>query len=89
MGDFVPKPGSGALFRNRDRVKDTHPEYRGNVVDPDGKAWEVAAWVKEGKGGKFFSLALKEPYRAGRAAGDAHSPSGGHAPDDMEGEIPF
>lgn len=83
MADFVPKPGTGQLFRNRDRVKDTHPEFRGSIVDPDGKAWEVSAWVKDGKGGKFFSLSVKEPYKAGKRE-EAPPP-----PDDMDGSIPF
>lgn len=91
MGDFVPKAGSGALFKNRDKARDSHPDYRGNFVDPDGRAWDLAAWLKEGKGGTFMSLKVSEPYRGGKAAGDAPSPSAGRTLSEAldDGEIPF
>jgi uncharacterized protein (DUF736 family) len=58
------KNNSGAIFKNKRKEKDTHPDYRGNVV-VNGKEMEVVMWVKESKSGeKFFSVAFSEPYIA-------------------------
>lgn len=48
----------GAMFRNKDRKSDKHPEYSGSV-NVEGVDYWLSGWVKEGKSGKFFSLSLK------------------------------
>jgi hypothetical protein len=48
----------GTLGKNDRREKDTHPEYTGKC-EIDGKMYWISAWVKEGQGRKFFSLAFK------------------------------
>jgi uncharacterized protein (DUF736 family) len=58
------KDNSGNLFKNNKKEKESHPDYRG-AIKVDGKLYDVAAWVKEGKNGKFFSLSVKEPYQKG------------------------
>jgi hypothetical protein len=53
------KEGSGALFKNAKKEKDSHPDYRGDAM-VNGTLMEIAAWIKEGKnGGKFMSLSIK------------------------------
>jgi hypothetical protein len=73
----------GTLGKNLRREKDTHPEYTGQI-DIDGVGYWLSAWVKEGQGGKFFSLSVKpkEP----QAARNAPSPSKAEWADD---DIPF
>ena len=79
---YVPKDGSGSLFKNTRKEKDSHPDYRGDLMI-GGQLYEVAAWVKEGKSGKFFSLSAKpkqaEPPRE-------HKPAARDRDDD---DIPF
>lgn len=58
---YEQKPGGGSLFKNTKKTADKHPDYRGEMVTPEGKKYALAAWIKEGKNGKFFSLKLSEP----------------------------
>lgn len=55
---FQQKDNSGALFRNDKRDKETQPNYRGDLL-VEGIAFEISAWLKDGKNGKFMSLAVK------------------------------
>jgi len=57
------KLNTGAIFKNTNKTKDTHPDYRGKV-NVNGKEMEVALWVKQGKSGAFFSASFSEPYVA-------------------------
>jgi hypothetical protein len=59
-------PNSGTLFRlpPENRQTDKSPEYEGEFdvdcphCNGNLKGW-VKAWIREGKTGKFFSLAFK------------------------------
>lgn len=55
---FEHKPGSFSLFKN-EKKSDKAPDYRGDGMDLDGNVIEVAAWLKEGKNGKFMSCTIK------------------------------
>ena len=70
------RDNSGILFKNREKKTDKHPDYSGPAMI-DGKPYQMAAWIKEGKGGKFMSLAFSEP----RSPKDRI--------EDIEYEIPF
>ena len=54
---FVQKEGQGSLFRNEKREKDTHPHATGSALIGGVEYW-VSAWTKEGKSGKWQSLAF-------------------------------
>ena len=52
--------GRGALFKNEDKEKPSHPDYKGDVTIHGRKFW-ISAWLKtsEKTGKKFMSLALR------------------------------
>jgi hypothetical protein len=50
---------SGVLFKN-DSENEKAPAYKGKI-NVDGKEYELAAWIREGKNGKFMSLKVQEP----------------------------
>ena len=53
------KPGQFALFKNQEKKSEKAPDYRGNGMNLDGQMIEVAAWLKDGKNGKFMSCQIK------------------------------
>ena len=58
MADF-DNTNTGTLFKNDLEGKsDKFPPYGGSI-NVDGTEYWVSAWVKDGKKGKFFSLAIK------------------------------
>jgi hypothetical protein len=50
---------SGVLFKNDKATNEKAPGYTGKI-NVGGKEFRLAAWVKEGKNGKFFSLKVSE-----------------------------
>lgn len=56
---YQQKPNSGSLFK-ADKKSDKAPDYTGNFMDSNGKLWRLAAWVKQGQKGSFFSLSASE-----------------------------
>ena len=83
---YETKPNTGTLWKNDRKEKDTHPDYRGSI-NVDGHEYEISAWIKSKKdGGKFMSLAIKEPYQKS-GGGSAKGSSGGY--DDLMDEVPF
>ena len=59
---YEHKNGNGSLFKNTNKTSDNQPDYSGSIKLQDGKDQQIAAWVKEGAKGQFFSIRLSDPY---------------------------
>jgi hypothetical protein len=72
---YVPKEGSGSLFKNDRKNTETHPDYTGSIM-VNGHEHYLSAWVKEGAKGKFFSVSIgKEKQPVGfKASGSDELP---------------
>lgn len=75
----------GILFRNEDKESDNHPDYTGSAMIGN-KPFYISAWIKQGKKGKFMSLAFKPKLQSDRGS----PPTGGrHDPrNDFDNEVP-
>ena len=79
------RDNSGVLFSNDKREKESHPNYKGNIM-VDGKSYWISGWVKEGQNGKFMGLAVS-PKEEQAAPTAKVRPKAGF--DDLESDIPF
>lgn len=75
----------GALFKNKDKMAEAHPDYNG-TINVKGEDFWISAWLKTSKAGvKFMSLSVKEKKAA------APKPASRPAPKDEEfsDDVPF
>lgn len=80
---FKNDPGFGQLFRNKYKDKDNQPDHKGAGTCPHcEKPFDIAAWIKDGANGKFFSLNIQEPYVKKE---ETSAPK----PEDLDEDIPF
>ena len=79
---YEAKAGTFSLFKNQNKLKDTHPDYSGDGKDLGGNEIYVSAWLKEGKNGKFMSCSFKL-----KEAKQAAQPAISH--DDLNDSTPF
>lgn len=48
----------GALFKNKDKDAENHPDYKGNL-NANGTEYWVSAWIKTSKAGeKYMSVSI-------------------------------
>jgi len=80
MSDYEERDMSGTLWKNDKGDNDKRPDMRGTVTIA-GKQWELAAWTKQGRKGKFLSLSVQEPREREQPAQD--EPAGGDSDESM------
>ena len=83
---YEQKEGQGALFKNTKKNMENQPDYRGDCKINGVDCW-LSAWIKEGKNGKFMSLAIAPKEADYKPGVQEKKPAGKF--DDMEDDIPF
>jgi len=82
---FVHKENTGLIFKNEERKSDQSPQAMGSAMI-NGELYYISAWTKEGKKGKFQSLAFKRVDETKTRA----SPSKKEQPSfEIDDDIPF
>lgn len=89
MAQQYDNTNRGVLFKNNRKEKDTHPDYTG-TGNWQGQDFQISAWLKEGKNGKFFSFAFQEQYVPGADKPKEEAKANGYQKqDDLEDDVPF
>jgi hypothetical protein len=84
---YTPQPNTFTLFANDKGDNPKRPDYRGDVVLPDGTKMRLSGWVKESNGKRFISGKV-EPMQTQTSGGNLAPQDGGNlAPQD--GDMPF
>ena len=79
MSNYTPQPNTFTLFANDKGDNPKRPDYRGDIILPDGTKMRLSAWVKEGQSGKKFLSGKVEPMNESRPA-NAFEPQAGDMP---------
>lgn len=53
----------GVIFKNKKKLKDTHPDYTGSC-QINGEHFYISAWTKEKDGEKYFSCSFNKKEEA-------------------------
>lgn len=63
MAEYEQKAGQGAIFKNKDKTNDKHPDYKGKFKDLQGNDFEISLWNNKAKSGlEYFSCKIQMPY---------------------------
>jgi hypothetical protein len=85
---YEMKEGSGSLFKNDRKEKETHPDYTGSIM-VNGKEHWLSGWLKEGKKGKFFSLSIGKPKEQSNFKPRGNDEMPKHTIEDDDLAVPF
>lgn len=71
---YEQRDNSGTLFKNEKKTSEKHPNMTGSAMI-DGVEYWISAWTKEGKKGRFQSLAFtrKEERQQGQVEQDYYN----------------
>ena len=62
MAEYEMKDNTFALFRNKNKEKESQPDYQGDIM-VEGKKLRLSAWLQESKAGsKYIKGQVQEPW---------------------------
>lgn len=63
MSNYTPQPNTFSLFANDKGDNPKRPDYKGDIILPDGTKMRLSAWIRESQGGKKFLSGKVEPMQ--------------------------
>ncbi len=76
---YEMRAGSGSLFKNDRKEKDTHPDLKGKVMLPNGEVRWLSCWKKQtAAGAAWLSISIGELVQP--MTGGSNLPGGGVPP---------
>jgi hypothetical protein len=90
---YEMKPSSGSLFKNDRKEKETHPDYKGKVMLPNGEVRWLSGWKKQtASGDGWLSLSIGDLVQQAGGGGQPmtqHSAAKANAFVSDDSDIPF
>lgn len=64
MSEYTDKIKAGQCFirKNKWKTEKKHPALRGHLRLPNGELYDIALWLQEKDGEKYYSGTVAEPY---------------------------
>ena len=72
---------TGALFKNKEKKSDNHPDYRGTINVAEDEYW-LSAWLKKSKAGETYMSLAVQPKAASKSVETQEQP-------EFNDDIPF
>ncbi|MDD5688502.1 MAG: hypothetical protein PHE88_11805 [Elusimicrobia bacterium] len=85
---FEQRDNSGVLFKNDKKGNEKAPDYTGSGM-VDGFEYKFAAWIKEGKKGKFMSVNFQRKDEVAESKKPQTTATTTSSLDSFESDIPF
>jgi uncharacterized protein (DUF736 family) len=67
MNNYTPQPNTFSLFFNEKGDNPKRPDYKGDVILPDGTKMRMSAWWRESKAGMKYLSGKLEPMQDQRS----------------------
>lgn len=75
---------TGVLFKNDKKGNDKAPDYTGSFTNENNEKMDLAAWIRDGKKGKFLSVKVSEKFQPKGGNG-----GGGRGRQEDDDDVPF
>jgi len=81
MSNYTPQPNTFSLFANDKGDNPKRPDYKGDIILPDGTKMRLSAWIRESaNGGRKFLSGKVEPMQERQASAESFAPQDGDMP---------
>jgi hypothetical protein len=88
MSQQYDKTDTFVLFKNDKGDNPRRPDYTGSI-NIDGTDYRLAAWIKDGKKGKFMTGKIGDPVEEREESQSAQQQRSAKAEDQFDDDIPF
>ena len=86
MSQQYDNTNTGALFKNKDKKGDKHPDYKGSINVAGQELW-LSAWLKRDRNGNAYMSLSVQPKGERQPA--QRGPVRRDEPADLDDSIPF